>query len=426
MADKFGFGGLKFNIDFPIILCLIVIGFRMRLRYCLPTAYVLMAISFSVLVLIGLGAIYITDIYLIGNYLAFASYWPWHLILPWFFAIFGLMVALYALKRRVDFARVWLSPVILMIAAIGYLGTRDTFERVTGRNWMTSGAVNLFRIMRSTATFKVSLDRPFPGRTMAADLATERPPRVLSISVESLGVLRDHGAQQKVVAGLLGEVSRWYSVDVTTQHFQGPTLSGEMRELCGLLAEGVPGVSAAKRLDAVCLPATLRRQGYATLGVHGNVRQFYNRQRVYPMFGFGKTMFLDDFRRLSGGLNHCRAEAFGGVCDRAAVGAAIAFLGGKQLAFAHVMTLQGHYPLAPSDLGSADCRPYPGLRDAELCLYANQQAEILRRIGEQLSTAETRPDVVYIYGDHAPPFATRVLRGAFMTGRVPYIVLRLR
>jgi phosphoglycerol transferase MdoB-like AlkP superfamily enzyme len=196
-----------------------------------------------------------------------------------------------------------------------------------------------------------------------------------------------------------------------------------MRELCGLLVDGVPGVAAAKRLGEACLPARLQREGYATLGVHGNVRQFYNRMRVYPMFGFGKTMFLDDFTARRGTMELCEDDAFSGVCDRAAVAEALQFIAAQPRAFAHVMTLQSHFPLVESDLGTADCTRYPELAQPDLCLYANQQSEVLRRIGQQLRGTTAPPDVVYIYGDHAPPFALESLRGAFAQGKVPYLVL---
>jgi hypothetical protein len=427
LADIFGFGGLKINIDFLIILCAIVVTFRLRLKYTLPIAFIAITISFSVLMLFGFGAIYISDLVALGQFMTFASYWPWHLIVTWLLLIFGLLIGLYLVKRRIDFARVYLTPLLAAIAILVTVGTRDTFNRLTGRNWLTSGWFNLYRIARESANYTVSLEVPFPSRTMFSDLSgTDPPRRILSIGIESLGVLQDGESQQRIVAQLAKEVSPRYQLAIGIHSYLGSTLSGEIRELCGLQVTGVPDTSAAGQLGKACLPAQLERLGYATIGIHGNVRQFYNRMRIYPMFGFSRTMFLDDFERQRSTMELCNGEAFSGVCDSAAVSAALGFISAHPTAFAHVMTLQTHLPMAASDLGSSDCSRFPHLEQSDLCLYANQQAETLRRIGVLLMASPTPPDVVYLYGDHAPPFALRSLREKFVRGQVPYIVLTRR
>lgn len=425
IANRFGFGGLKFDVDFLLIYVGIVLGYRIGVPYILPIGFTLTIASFAVMLLIAIGTIYITDVVLIGQYLSFANYWPWRIILPWMALSLLLVGGLYAGLRRVYFGQAYVWPALLLIPVLGYLGTQQNFRSVNGRNWVTSGGYNLLRIVKASSTYKVSVSKPFPGPTFAGDMAGKPlPSHLMSIGLESLGTFSDANAQARIVEPFIHTVADFYDVTVTEHSFKGPTLSGEMRELCGIEIEGVPDLSSGAKLKEECLPAQLQAKGYATIGIHGNVRQFYNRQRVYPMIGFGKTMFLDDFEKTANAMDICQDVAFDGVCDKAATTAAMKFLAANPRAFAHVMTLRTHFPMAPSDLGDGDCRRWPELKgESSLCLYANQQAENLRRVGQIITEAEVKPDVLYIYGDHAPPYALGALRGFFVAGKVPVLIL---
>lgn len=428
IADRFGFGGLKFDVDFLLIYCGIVLGYRLRIPFILPIGFTLTIGSFAVMLLIAIGTIYITDVVLIGQYLSFANYWPWRIILPWMGLSLFLVGILYGGLRRVYFGQAYVWPVLLLLPLLGYLGMQQNFRSVTGRNWVTSGAYNLLRIVKASSTYKVSVSKPFPGPTFAGDMAGKPlPSHLMSVGLESLGMFSDPNAQARIFEPFIHTVADFYDVTVTEHGFKGPTLSGEMRELCGIETEGVPDLSSEAKLRQECLPAQLRAKGFATIGIHGNVRQFYNRQRVYPMIGFGKTMFLDDFEETANAMDICQDVAFDGVCDKAATTAAMKFLAANPRSMAHVMTLRTHFPMAPSDLGDEDCRRWPELKgQASLCLYANQHAENLRRVGQIITEAEVKPDVLYIYGDHAPPFAMGDLRGFFVPGKVPVLILHLK
>ena len=47
-------------------------------------------------------------------------------------------------------------------------------------------------------------------------------------------------------------------------------------------------------------------------------------------------------------------------------------------------------------------------------------------LGDALVAAKVKPDIVYIYGDHAPPYAIASDRSFFDRTSVPFIVLRRR
>ena len=65
-----------------------------------------------------------------------------------------------------------------------------------------------------------------------------------------------------------------------------------------------------------------------------------------------------------------------------------------------------------------------GYTDADLCLYFNQMSNLLAMIGREVRGARTPPDRVYLFGDHAPPYAVASERNFFNRKEVPFITLR--
>jgi hypothetical protein len=87
------------------------------------------------------------------------------------------------------------------------------------------------------------------------------------------------------------------------------------------------------------------------------------------------------------------------------------------------MTLDAHLPLE----GTVPPRCAPAFRlDDGLCRYAQVTRASFAALGQQILAARHPPDLIVIYGDHAPPFAAVQARQAFSQRLVPYIVLRRR
>ena len=95
--------------------------------------------------------------------------------------------------------------------------------------------------------------------------------------------------------------------------FQGPTTSGEGRELCQTRMGAYVAQGTAAQLER-CLPLRMRRMGYRTLALHGFSGEMYDRKDWYPKMGFEDIWFHD--RLQEAGVPDCDGT-FKGNCDDA-------------------------------------------------------------------------------------------------------------
>jgi hypothetical protein len=108
------------------------------------------------------------------------------------------------------------------------------------------------------------------------------------------------------------------------------------------------------------------------------------------------------------------------------LGRAIAFTSGRPRRYAHVMTLDTHFPLAAAEADEDSCKDVPMTADPGLCLYAHQFGKVMDLIGRLLADQKDGPEWVYIFGDHPPPFVLAGPRYFFDREHVPYLVLHRR
>lgn len=428
MADRFGFVNPRLNFDLFAIYLLCVEVARRRPRLAPPLALICVFLTLAIQVLLGVGAIYLDNAALFLEYLSFAAYWPWRLISFWAAIAAAVFGVYYLLIRKIPMERARLLPVLVALGAlivVDLIGRTSIGYETIGRNVATSslsrGSQYVSRLIRFPSFTAVPIAEPM----MVAEVTSGTPPpRILSLSVEALGLAKDEAFNAAIIAPMERELAGLYEVEIGRHDFEGPTLSGEIRELCGQRAMGKPTQAAALALRKSCLPAILAAQGYETVGMHGNPRFFYNRASVYPAFGFGSTRFYEDFESPSRPDIVCRTRSFEGVCDREVMRAALDFLSARPKAYAHIMTLDTHFPLGPNALGDERCGRVRGLTDSDLCLYANQMANLFAMFAREIRAAENAPDVVFLFGDHGPPYVTVEDREYFDRKRVPFITLR--
>lgn len=430
ISDRFGFVGSWFNVDFIIVYILMLVGARTGLRWITRLAYVGLAASFAVQVLVGIGVIYLVDPVLVADYLAFASYWPWGEILKWLgLGSIGLLL-IYLLVRRVPMGKAHLWPVVLAgLALVGAerLGGDSLARYKLGVNVATSGARSLIHLVDAWVNYEGFKFEHLTTPSMDAIVSTmseaERPDHILSISVEALGRFQDDSQNQAMFASLVKAAGDTYAVSFDKRLYKGATLSGELRALCGIRALGAPSRETIKQIAPGCLPHRLAKAGYATLGMHGNTGYFYNRREIYPGIGFQKAMFLDDFHALYRGKEMCTDNTFAGVCDNVALAEGLKFSAEHKRSFVHLMTIQTHFPLNESSLGTKQCGQIGTFTEPELCLYANSMSTLLGQLVAQIVAAPNPPELVYIFGDHGPPYAVADLRAKFDPHHVPFITL---
>lgn len=430
ISRHFGFVGPWFNIDFVLCYALMLLGARTGLRWISRLAYLGLVASFAVQVLVGIGVIYLVDPVLVADYLAFASYWPWGEIAKWLLLGLVGLGLIYLLLRRIPLARAHLWPVILLglaLVGIEHFGANRLTNNKLGVNVVTSGARSMMHLGDAWLHYKgftyERLTTPSLDAIVSAMPADQRPHHIMSIAVEALGRFRNDADNQAMFAPMVQAAGTVYTVEFGERIYKGATLSGELRALCGIRALGAPGRRSVQEIAGGCLPHRLAAAGYATLAMHGNTGYFYNRREIYPGIGFQKVMFLEDFHKIYRGAEVCSDNTFAGVCDHIGLAEGLKFLAGHERAFAHLMTLQTHFPISVSSLGDRDCGKVGSFTDPELCLYVNSMSNLLAQLVHQIATAPNPPERVYIYGDHGPPYAVAELRDHFDPGNVPFITL---
>nr|WP_269141314.1 sulfatase-like hydrolase/transferase [Sphingomonas sp. IC-56] len=248
------------------------------------------------------------------------------------------------------------------------------------------------------------------------------PPQILSISLESFGLAREPNRRAALIEPLIRELGGLYKVEQGAHDYFGATLQGEVRELCGERLFGNAAQDGVLRQLSQCLPSQLRRRGYDTVALHGNGGRFYSRWAVYPAMGFRQSFFYDDLAAADPAVTACPETAFNAACDERVYSRAIGLFDGQKR-FVHVMTLDSHLPVLDAEPGSCSSI---FAENSSLCGYAKLLQRSLAQLGLALHNAKVQPDVVFIYGDHAPPFASELARKVFSAEAVPYLILRKR
>jgi hypothetical protein len=253
-------------------------------------------------------------------------------------------------------------------------------------------------------------------------------PDLVIVLVESWGLATDSSLNDALIQpysepGLRAR----YEVVQGTVPFNGGTIAGESRELCGNSFGSHLQNASTTELQG-CLPARLAALGYHNIAVHGMDGHLFGRLTWYSRIGFRERWFNDQLREQ--GLPDCPG-AFSGTCD-----AAIADWIGRRLAephanpnFVHWVTLNSHLPvLVPSPLpDGAPCSPNLGLTpQSALCSWYQLVANVHRSMSQLAMAKLGRPTVFVIVGDHAPPFADPALRSRFSRDVVPYVLLAPR
>ncbi len=168
------------------------------------------------------------------------------------------------------------------------------------------------------------------------------------------------------------------------------------------------GVHRFNPYRAVCagwsvatLASWLKQQGYRTICIHPYPASFYQRNRVFPLFGFDE--FLDI--KVFGGVEHTGPY----IGDQAVAEKVASVLNQAQgPVFIHVITMENHGPLHLEKVAAGDIEslyrqaPPEGCEDLTIYLRHIRNADaMLTRLREALSLSE-RPASLCWYGDHVP------------------------
>lgn len=418
------------NLDLGVVYVAAVLVARRRQTLALFLAVAAVALVLAIQMFVGVGLIYLDDPALVKEYLSFVKFWPWRLIGLWMAVAVAGLFFLYLVLQPIQFGRARLWPVLLamVLAITADLTTRTPLGyRLFGGNVATSSAVRATKIAYVWLTNPGFTAHPHPGDSelAAVNRLSPRPNRIVSIAVESYGfAAADPAYNAYILKPLTRRLAGVYDVQIGQHPYKGATLAGEIRELCALRITGTPTRERAERIAPGCLPHQLRAAGYATTAMHGNSRFFYNRSEVYKALGFTDTRFIETL--VLAGLPICKTWAFEGICDSAMLKLTMEISASAPKSFVHLITLDTHFPVGSRKTGDDVCGPGSAVKDSGLCLYRNLMHDAIGHIATSVCDAKTRPDVIYVFGDHAPPFAEGSKRNFFDRGHIPFITLTLR
>lgn len=271
-------------------------------------------------------------------------------------------------------------------------------------------------VTSATAALFADLNNPRANGVRATNVAV--------VLVESLGQLLDRRADSSLFAALLDSaVVARYDVRRGSVRFDGPTTSGEFRELCG---ERRSYRTAPSTPLANCLPARLHRLGYTTIALHGFRRGLFNRERWYPLIGLDSI--IDDATIASTlDLPEC-GTIFRGPCDGAVaqIFANLLATPAGEHRLVYWLTLSAHFPADErAAAGSTfDCRIWSELvSDGSACMLARIWSRDLTAVRATAVSDSLPPTRFIIVGDHAPPLPGHRLNRLFSTSVVPFVEL---
>jgi hypothetical protein len=409
-----------FNFDYLVVPVLVVVAAeRWGGRVAWAVGTILLSVMVASDLWLVIGTVYLADPRIVIDMLGFASVWPWRLLLP---ILVCLLIACFGivgtLKRATNAAAT--LAVAACAASLLLLADQSAVTTSCKVNVLSSGIVNLFRPFINQIENEQSnrFSRPLgiPGRTLASSTRLYASnSRILSVAIESWGAPRDVAKATAMDRSIERAFGGDFKIIERDDHrFFGSTLEGEIRELCGLQLRGFPRLEMELNELTECLPARLSRNGWSTSAWHGNYGTFYRRDLVYPAMGFEA---VEDFTTMRDSVPTPCSHLFVAICDRDVLQLALTWMASREPAFAHVMTLDTHFPL--------NSRPGECQSNASgTCVYDERIGEVLQMIGDLVRHADVKPDYVVLYGDHAPPFLDETLRAEFTPNVVPFFVLK--
>jgi len=190
--------------------------------------------------------------------------------------------------------------------------------------------------------------------------------------------------------------------------FGGYTANSEFEVLTGNSMAMLPNGSVAydRYVDenSNSIVGILKELGYSTTAVHPYLSTFWNRDEVYPLFGFDQFLCEEDFAE--------DVERKKGYISDMALGEKIIELyeasNKSQPFFLHSVTMENHTPYSDETMGSVSVEMNTDLFKEEVLQEAGihakgvQDADALFGYLKEYFSNCSEPTMIIIYGDHQP------------------------
>ncbi|AYR20674.1 LTA synthase family protein [Alcaligenes faecalis] len=321
---------------------------------------------------------------------------------------------------RASWAGQWGALALLAVLSVGLLlwgnSARLTVQIAPEKDLQSLGLLASFWRYWQQGRQRPTLSSPFEnlapqvGSALPSADLLDVQPHLISVQSESFFDARRlfDGIRPEVLA----EFDRFKAEAAVSGYLRVPawganTVRSEFSFLSGIEndALGVHRFNPYRAVSAGWLVATLaswlKSQGYRTICIHPYPASFYQRDRVFPQFGFDEFIDIKAFGEV---------ERIGPYIGDQAVADKVASVleQAKGPVFIHVITMENHGPLHLEKVADGDVeelyRQPPPERCEDLTIYLRHLRNadaMLKRLRGVLSAAG-RPSSLCWYGDHVP------------------------
>lgn len=388
------------NIDYAICLIMVFFGFRKFTVF-------LFALTFIADLLLLSRQIFpffrIEDILYIIKFTFISSTEYKFLFL---FIFIYIVVACYFILKAKPKQSIYIHTVFILALLFVFQTLYNSILNQQ-KNWITSQVV-IFTALQNEGfaqnlRMKQGLMQSMPYSKASAKLYTtlnngeKKNHNVLFIVNESLGMPKDSIVLKQLLSPLYATKSI-SDIEVNQTPYVGPTVFGELRELCHAQPSNFNLKSLKVGFDE-CLPQLFKRIGYETTSIHGALGVMYDRKYWYPRAGFQKMIFFESHVW----RNYC--YSFPGACDWE-LGPFITnlFVDAKKPQFIYWLTLNSHAVYDKRDIhfNIFDCSQFNIEEKTESCRNLKLQAQFFYVLAEMINSQKMKGTEVVIVGDHSP------------------------
>ncbi|MCH8498131.1 MAG: hypothetical protein LAT63_06615 [Marinobacter sp.] len=404
-AERLGVFRPFINIDYVVVLLLILVGFR-------TTALLLLAALFFIDALNITGQIFpilnLVDVLYLSRFWAVAP--P---LYQWIVVILGFLLIIkgWAILRLSAGIKPLQGLVLTVAVTSAYIYGLSVEDEPQRKIWRMSGfgpigSQTMYAVGAHTQGFVMRAGLDAAALVSASQLPATRlwhaEPSQLShklvlIVVESWGAV-DEPIQNAVMAPLIRQHDQLSWFDTGRLDFQGATVEAELKELCMATP---PSFNIGRIVEGFdnCLPARLSNLGYYTFGMHGAAGLMYDRTRWYTRAGFQETLFFED--RLWGR----RCYSFPGACDVDMAPYIAEGLAASEKSFVYWLTLNGHSPYDHRDVifDVFDCGEFDIESGSQTCRNLKLQTQFFQALANLLDDPRLAGAEFIVVGDHQPP-----------------------
>ena len=245
------------------------------------------------------------------------------------------------------------------------------------------------------------------------------PKKIVFITIESLGVFQDQSLQQVIFRPFEQWVRDGYILAQGKVKFEGPTIRGELRELCQMKSASL-NYKNASALN--CLPQQMLEKGYNTHSFSVASKSIYHVDKFYSAAGIKNKMFLEDAFFDIG-----RCYSYPAGCDINIIPKVLKVLERNSTKdFIYWITSNSHYPYDKRDAKDSrlDCSLVDLLKKREqLCNYTRIQYNFFEHLVSAVDESEIRDIAIILVGDHAGTFDRDEDRNLFVPGYVSFLYI---